>query len=153
MNIKIKYKNFFILSHLLSYIRGVTMAKRVIKRGNVLYEMDRFGNPIRIKTEADMRIKYESSKQQEKENKKRFGENSPEYEELEYYNAMTAEPEQHLSPEEKRKKLLKMAGNSKKLVTFADGLDKEISIVDRKKKRKSKNIPKRKPNKKRRCKK
>lgn len=118
------------------------MVKRVIKRGNVLYEMDRFGNPIRVKTEADMRIRYESTKEQERENKRKYSENSPEYEELEYYNSMTAEPEQQLSPEEKRKKLLKLVGNSKKLVTLADGLDREIPIQDRKKKNKSK--PKRK---------
>jgi hypothetical protein len=126
------------------------MVKRIIKRGNILYEMDRFGNPIRLKTEADMRIRLEHIKNKEKSDNKRYAEN-PELEELEYYRELEEEPEQSLSPMERRKHLLKLVGNNKKLVSFADGLDREIPIQDRKKK-KTKRISKRKPHKKCGCK-
>jgi hypothetical protein len=48
------------------------------------------------------------------------------------------------SPSQKRKDILKLMGNKKKLVTKADGLSKEIPISEDRRKRKLKSKSKRK---------
>jgi hypothetical protein len=121
------------------------MAIKIIKRGNTIYEIDKYTNkPRHIIRGAD---KYFRKKHGDEE------EHEEEYEEEEY-----EEPERP-SPNTRRMQLLNLAGNKKKLVTKSDGLKKDIGIdesekdkevlerykgiIDRKKKR-SKAKPKRK---------
>lgn len=93
---------------------------RTVVRGDVVYEIDR-------RTKKPKHIYHGVEKYFKARHE---GEDIDEYDEDEYY-----EPEPVRSPRQKHKDLLKLMGNTKKLVTKADGLDKEISIDDRRKKK------------------
>lgn len=88
---------------------------RVVIKGDTVYELNKFtGKPIRIVRGVK---KYFERRNEER------GETEEE-EEVEF----VPEPERHLSPGERRKQIFALAGNKKKLVSKADGLDKEIPI-------------------------
>lgn len=84
---------------------------RAIIRGNTVYEIDRYTKqPKHIIHGTDRYFKM------------RNGEDEEEYEEY--------DDDPVPSPAKKRMNILKLMGNKKKLVSKADGLAKEIAIVD-----------------------
>jgi len=94
------------------------------------------------------------------ENERKRSKNKDELEELEYASnpnfLNNIEHGEHTTPHERHERLLKLMGNKRKLISKADGLDKEIGIVDieqkpekkihynKYRKNKSKSTPKRK---------
>lgn len=97
---------------------------RAIIKGNTVYEVNiATGRPRRIIHGVDRYYKMLA----DAESKRR----PDEEQELEYYEALNEEPEEErISPGERRKQLLKLMGNKKKLVQKADGLDREIPVEE-----------------------
>jgi hypothetical protein len=86
---------------------------RVVIKGDTVYELNKFtGKPIRIVRGVK---KYFERRNEER------GESDDEIE-------FIPEPERRPSPGERRKQLLALAGNKKKLVSKADGLNREIPV-------------------------
>jgi hypothetical protein len=125
----------------------------IVIKGDTVYEMNVFsGRPRRIVHGVSnyfKRIIEEGESEEEQE--------------FNYHNRLNSEDDDEISmthytsPNERRKQLLKLIGNKKKLVEKADGLDKEIAIDeteheiikkkainDRYRKKKSSKKPKRK---------
>jgi hypothetical protein len=102
----------------------MTIKTRPIIKGNTVYEINiATGRPRRIIHGID---KYFRMVAEEESKRKPYEE-----QELEYYEEINEEPEEErISPSERRKQLLKLVGNKKKLVQKADGLDREIPIEE-----------------------
>lgn len=100
----------------------MTVKTRAIIKGNTVYEVNiATGRPRRIIHGVD---KYFKMVADEESKKKPYEE-----QELEYYEELNEEPEEpRMSPNERRKQLLKLVGNKKKLVQKADGLEREIPV-------------------------